>query len=160
MSAQTSSAETGMTLVEHLTELRKRLIICIAAVGIGNCNGVITGHKVIESITSLIRSAVETVLQSTGSAVGVNGKAAIGIAAGGYIAVSICYKQWRLIDNYVGISSTTIHIGNGDRIVAGSKVIEVTCRLGWSSVEAVSYGSCSAVGGYGECSVIPTKAGH
>jgi sec-independent protein translocase protein TatC len=35
VSAQPSSAETGMTLVEHLTELRKRLIICIAAVGIG-----------------------------------------------------------------------------------------------------------------------------
>ncbi len=35
MSAQPSSAETGMTLVEHLTELRKRLIICVAAVGIG-----------------------------------------------------------------------------------------------------------------------------
>ncbi len=36
MSAQpSSSAETGMTLVEHLTELRKRLIICVLAVAIG-----------------------------------------------------------------------------------------------------------------------------
>jgi sec-independent protein translocase protein TatC len=35
MSAQPSSAETGMTLVEHLTELRKRLIICVLAVAIG-----------------------------------------------------------------------------------------------------------------------------
>jgi sec-independent protein translocase protein TatC len=35
VSAEPSSAETGMTLVEHLTELRKRLIICVAAVGIG-----------------------------------------------------------------------------------------------------------------------------
>ena len=35
MSAQPSPAETGMTLVEHLTELRRRLIICVVAVGIG-----------------------------------------------------------------------------------------------------------------------------
>jgi sec-independent protein translocase protein TatC len=35
MSAQPQSAETGMTLVEHLTELRKRLIICVIAVAIG-----------------------------------------------------------------------------------------------------------------------------
>jgi sec-independent protein translocase protein TatC len=35
MSAQPSPAEQGMTLVEHLTELRKRLIICVVAVGIG-----------------------------------------------------------------------------------------------------------------------------
>lgn len=35
MSAQPSSAETGMTLVEHLAELRTRLIICVVAVGIG-----------------------------------------------------------------------------------------------------------------------------
>jgi sec-independent protein translocase protein TatC len=35
MSAQPSPAETGMTLVEHLTELRKRLIICVVAVAIG-----------------------------------------------------------------------------------------------------------------------------
>ncbi len=35
MSAQPSSAETGMTLVEHLTELRKRLVICVLAVSIG-----------------------------------------------------------------------------------------------------------------------------
>ena len=41
MSAQPSSAETGMTLVEHLTELRKRLIICVAAVGVGMIIGFI-----------------------------------------------------------------------------------------------------------------------
>jgi len=35
MSAQPQSAETGMTLVEHLTELRKRLIICVLAVAVG-----------------------------------------------------------------------------------------------------------------------------
>jgi sec-independent protein translocase protein TatC len=35
VSAQPSSAETGMTLVEHLTELRKRLIICVLAVAVG-----------------------------------------------------------------------------------------------------------------------------
>ena len=41
MSAQASPAETGMTLVEHLTELRKRLIICVAAVGVGMVIGFI-----------------------------------------------------------------------------------------------------------------------
>ena len=35
MSAQPSTAESGMTLVEHLTELRKRLIICVLAVAVG-----------------------------------------------------------------------------------------------------------------------------
>jgi sec-independent protein translocase protein TatC len=35
MSAQPSTAESGMTLVEHLTELRKRLIICVIAVAVG-----------------------------------------------------------------------------------------------------------------------------
>jgi sec-independent protein translocase protein TatC len=39
MSAQPSPAETGMTLVEHLTELRTRLIICVAAVAIGMIAG-------------------------------------------------------------------------------------------------------------------------
>jgi sec-independent protein translocase protein TatC len=34
MSAQ-PSPETGMTLVEHLAELRQRLIICVVAVGVG-----------------------------------------------------------------------------------------------------------------------------
>jgi sec-independent protein translocase protein TatC len=41
MSAQPSSAETGMTLVEHLTELRTRLIICVVAVAIGMVLGFI-----------------------------------------------------------------------------------------------------------------------
>lgn len=41
MSAPAPSAETGMTLVEHLTELRKRLIICVAAVGVGMIIGFI-----------------------------------------------------------------------------------------------------------------------
>jgi sec-independent protein translocase protein TatC len=41
VSAQTSSPETGMTLVEHLTELRKRLVICVAAVGVGMVIGFI-----------------------------------------------------------------------------------------------------------------------
>jgi sec-independent protein translocase protein TatC len=35
MSAQTTPTESGMTLVEHLTELRTRLIICVVAVAIG-----------------------------------------------------------------------------------------------------------------------------
>ncbi len=35
MSAQPQSADTGMTLVEHLVELRKRLVICVIAVAIG-----------------------------------------------------------------------------------------------------------------------------
>ncbi len=41
MSAQASPTETGMTLVEHLTELRKRLVICVAAVGVGMVIGFI-----------------------------------------------------------------------------------------------------------------------
>jgi sec-independent protein translocase protein TatC len=35
MSAQPSQTQPGMTLVEHLTELRTRLIICVVAVAIG-----------------------------------------------------------------------------------------------------------------------------
>ncbi|HEX5366031.1 MAG TPA: twin-arginine translocase subunit TatC [Acidimicrobiales bacterium] len=34
-SATPSPAEPGMTLVEHLTELRHRLIVCVVAVGVG-----------------------------------------------------------------------------------------------------------------------------
>jgi sec-independent protein translocase protein TatC len=41
VSAQASPTETGMTLVEHLTELRKRLVICVAAVGVGMVIGFI-----------------------------------------------------------------------------------------------------------------------
>jgi sec-independent protein translocase protein TatC len=41
VSAPAPSAETAMTLVEHLTELRKRLIICVAAVGVGMIIGFI-----------------------------------------------------------------------------------------------------------------------
>lgn len=41
MSAQPQSADTGMTLVEHLTELRKRLVICVIAVAIGMVVGFI-----------------------------------------------------------------------------------------------------------------------
>ena len=35
MSAQPAPAETSMTLVEHLTELRRRLVICVIAVAVG-----------------------------------------------------------------------------------------------------------------------------
>lgn len=41
MSAQPSSAETGMTLVEHLAELRHRLIVCVVAVAVGMVAGFI-----------------------------------------------------------------------------------------------------------------------
>ena len=41
MSAQPQSAEAGMTLVEHLTELRRRLVICVVSVAIGMVVGFI-----------------------------------------------------------------------------------------------------------------------
>ena len=41
MSAQPSPAETGMTLVEHLTELRRRIVICVIAVAVGMVLGFI-----------------------------------------------------------------------------------------------------------------------
>ena len=48
MSAQPSSAETGMTLVEHLTELRKRLVICVVAVGVGMIAGFLLYDAIID----------------------------------------------------------------------------------------------------------------
>jgi sec-independent protein translocase protein TatC len=48
VSAQPSSAESGMTLVEHLTELRKRLIICVLAVAGGMLLGFLLYDWIIE----------------------------------------------------------------------------------------------------------------
>jgi sec-independent protein translocase protein TatC len=48
VSAQPSSAETGMTLVEHLTELRKRLVICVVAVGVGMIAGFLLYDAIID----------------------------------------------------------------------------------------------------------------
>jgi sec-independent protein translocase protein TatC len=39
--AERASSEQGMTLVEHLSELRHRLIICVVAVGLGMLAGFI-----------------------------------------------------------------------------------------------------------------------
>jgi sec-independent protein translocase protein TatC len=48
MSAQPTSADAGMTLVEHLTELRKRLVICVVAVGVGMIIGFIAYEWIFE----------------------------------------------------------------------------------------------------------------
>lgn len=48
MSAQPSPAEPGMTLVEHLTELRTRLIICVVAVVIGMLLGFVLYQQIFD----------------------------------------------------------------------------------------------------------------
>jgi sec-independent protein translocase protein TatC len=48
VSAQPTSADAGMTLVEHLTELRKRLVICVVAVGVGMIIGFIAYEWIFE----------------------------------------------------------------------------------------------------------------
>ena len=52
MSAQPSPAEPGMTLVEHLTELRKRLIICVIAVAIGMLAGFLLYGQIFDWLIS------------------------------------------------------------------------------------------------------------
>jgi sec-independent protein translocase protein TatC len=46
--AERASAEQGMTLVEHLTELRTRLIICVVAVAIGMLAGFILYEQIFD----------------------------------------------------------------------------------------------------------------
>jgi sec-independent protein translocase protein TatC len=48
MSAQPSPADTGMTLVEHLTELRTRLTICVVAVAIGMVAGFVLYNQIFD----------------------------------------------------------------------------------------------------------------
>jgi len=48
MSAARTSPEQGMSLVEHLTELRTRLIICVAAVAIGMLAGFILYEQIFD----------------------------------------------------------------------------------------------------------------
>jgi sec-independent protein translocase protein TatC len=64
MSAQPQSAETGMTLVEHLTELRKRLVICVLAVAVGMLIGFLLYDWVFDFLlrpyADLVRQQPET----------------------------------------------------------------------------------------------------
>jgi sec-independent protein translocase protein TatC len=46
--AERASAEQGMTLVEHLTELRTRLIICVVAVALGMLAGFILYEQIFD----------------------------------------------------------------------------------------------------------------
>jgi sec-independent protein translocase protein TatC len=48
VSAQPSPAETGMTLVEHLAELRHRLIVCAIAVAVGMVLGFVLYHQIFD----------------------------------------------------------------------------------------------------------------
>jgi sec-independent protein translocase protein TatC len=48
VSAQPSPAETGMTLVEHLAELRYRLIVCVIAVAVGMLAGFLLYHQIFD----------------------------------------------------------------------------------------------------------------
>jgi len=48
VSAHPTSADAGMTLVEHLTELRKRLVICVVAVAVGMIIGFIAYEWIFE----------------------------------------------------------------------------------------------------------------
>jgi sec-independent protein translocase protein TatC len=62
--AQPAAAESGMTLVEHLTELRTRLIICVVAVAIGMLAGFLLYPWVFDF---LIRPYKEVVRQDPAS---------------------------------------------------------------------------------------------
>jgi sec-independent protein translocase protein TatC len=70
MSAQPSPAETSMTLVEHLTELRRRLVICVLAVGIGMIVGFIAYEWVFEFLLNPYKDVVRQ--DPSTSAIGLN----------------------------------------------------------------------------------------
>jgi sec-independent protein translocase protein TatC len=68
MSAQPTSADTGMTLVEHLTELRKRLIICVVAVAVGMIIGFVLYPWVFDFLLHPYKEVVRQ--QPSSSAIG------------------------------------------------------------------------------------------
>jgi sec-independent protein translocase protein TatC len=70
MSAQPSPAETSMTLVEHLTELRRRLVICVLAVAIGMIIGFIFYEWVFDILLSPYKDVVRQ--DPSSSAIGEN----------------------------------------------------------------------------------------
>jgi sec-independent protein translocase protein TatC len=70
MSAQPSPAETSMTLVEHLTELRRRLVICVLAVAIGMIIGFIAYDWVIDILLNPYKQVVRQ--DPSSSAIGEN----------------------------------------------------------------------------------------
>jgi sec-independent protein translocase protein TatC len=70
MSAQPSPAETSMTLVEHLTELRRRLVICVIAVAVGMIVGFIAYEWVFEFLLSPYKDVVRQ--NPSSSAIGEN----------------------------------------------------------------------------------------
>lgn len=64
--AERASPEQGMTLVEHLSELRHRLIICVVAVGLGMLAGFILYEQIFDVLIQPYKDIADTHRTLTG----------------------------------------------------------------------------------------------
>ena len=96
--AEPRDAVTGgsMPLVDHLTELRDRLIWCLLAVGVGSAVGFILGEQIFDLITAPLPADVPIILTELGA--GFSIRLQVSLVVGVILGMPvILFQIWRFI---------------------------------------------------------------